>query len=91
MNVCRARDYKPKVYYQFDRAEAVLLSVSAGLGISIVPEALTKTFFSEHCVFKRIDGDDALRKYVIAWKHDITSPSAKLFLEVVQELFPNKK
>lgn len=88
MQVCRARGYEPKVFYQFDRAEAVLLSVSAGLGISIIPEAITKVFFSEHCVFKPIEGDDALRQYAIVWRRDLSSPTAKLFLDVVRELYP---
>ncbi len=86
--VCQARGYSPRAYHQFDRAEAVLLSVSAGLGISIIPEALTKVFYSDHCVFKRIEGDDALRQYVVAWRKNISAPAAKLFLEVVRELYP---
>ncbi len=88
MKVCHARGYKPRTFHQFDRAEAVLLSVSAGLGISIIPEALTKVFYSDHCVFKRIDGDDALRQYVVAWRRDISTPAARLFLDVVRELYP---
>ena len=87
--VCQTRGYTPEVYYQFDRAEAVLLSVSAGLGISILPEALTKVFFSENCVFKAIEGDAAVRRYVIAWRRELLNPSAKLFLEVVKELYPS--
>lgn len=88
MRVCRTRGYTPRTFHQFDRAEAVLLSVSAGLGISIIPEALTKVFFADHCVFKRIDGDDAVRQYVVAWRQDISTPAAKLFLDVVKELYP---
>ena len=88
MKVCHARGYEPRTFHQFDRAEAVLLSVSAGLGISIIPEALTKVFYSDHCVFKRIDGDDALRQYVVAWRRDISTPAARLFLDVVRELYP---
>ena len=87
--VCRTRGYEPKVFYQFDRAEAVLLSVSAGLGVSIIPEALTRVFYSDNCVFKPIEGDDAVRRYVIAWRRELPDPAARLFLEVVRGLYPS--
>lgn len=85
--LCEARNYRPNVVCKFDRAEAVLLSVGAGLGISIIPEALSRVFYSEHVVFKRIPGKDTLRTYIIAWRKNMQNPSAKLFLDVVQELF----
>ncbi|MGI5971035.1 MAG: LysR family transcriptional regulator [Oscillospiraceae bacterium] len=85
--VCRARGYKPNITCKYDRAEAVLLSVGAGLGISIVPEALSKVFYSENVSFTRIPGDDALRTYVIAWHRDMANPSSRLFLSVVKEIF----
>ncbi|NLO97417.1 MAG: LysR family transcriptional regulator [Peptococcaceae bacterium] len=91
MKVCSARGYKPKITCQYDRAEAVLLSVGAGLGIAIIPEALSKTFYSENVTFKEIPGDDTFRTYVIAWHRDMTNPAAQLFLRVVKELFDDKK
>ena len=87
MKVCSARGYKPKITCQYDRAEAVLLSVGAGLGIAIIPEALSKVFYAENVVFIDIPGEDTLRTYVIAWHRDMTNPAAHLFLKVVKELF----
>ena len=52
---CAARGYKPNITCQYDRAEAVLLSVGAGLGISIIPEAL-RVFYAENVSFTRIPG-----------------------------------
>lgn len=86
MKVCRARHYTPNVCYKYDRAEAVLLSVSAGMGVSIIPEAISKVFYSENVVFKRIEGTDALRTYVVAWRKERTNPAARLFLETVREV-----
>ncbi len=88
--VCAARNYEPNVVCQYDRAEAVLLSVGAGVGISIIPEALSRVFYAENVKFIRIPGSDTIRTYVIAWHTRMTNPSAKRFLEVVQELFENK-
>jgi DNA-binding transcriptional LysR family regulator len=87
MKVCAARDYVPNVVCQYDRAEAVLLSVGAGVGISIIPEALSRVFYSENIVFTRIPEADAIRTYVVAWHKNMTSPAAKLFLEVVREMY----
>lgn len=88
MAVCRARSYKPNVTCQYDRAEAVLLSVGAGVGISIIPEALSHVFYSDNVVFLPIEGKDVYRNYVIAWRRSITNPAVTLFAEIVRGLFP---
>ncbi|MBO4676653.1 MAG: LysR family transcriptional regulator [Oscillospiraceae bacterium] len=85
--VCEARSFTPNVVCQYDRAEAVFLSVGAGTGIAIVPEALGSVFYSENVKLVRIPGSDAIRTYVVAWPRNITNPAAKLFLEVIRELF----
>lgn len=87
MSVCAARNYVPNIKCQYDRAESVLLSVGAGLGISIVPEALSRVFYSENVDFSPIPGDDARRTYIIAWRRNIINPTARLFLETIRELF----
>jgi len=86
-HVCEARGFSPNVVCQYDRAEAVLLSVGAGTGIAIVPEAVASVFYSNNVKLKRIPGSDAIRTYVVAWHRNVTNPAAKLFLEVVRELF----
>lgn len=88
MSVCRARSYTPNVTCQYDRAEAVLLSVGAGLGISIIPEALSNVFYSDNVAFLPIEGDDVYRNYVIAWRRNITNPAVTLFTGIVSGLFP---
>lgn len=85
--VCRARGYSPNIVCKYDRAEAVLLSVGAGTGISIIPEALSRVFYSEHVKFVPIPGDDTIRTYVVAWHKHMTNPSAELFLGIVRELY----
>lgn len=87
MRVCAARGYDPNITCRYDRAEAVLLSVGANLGISIIPEAICKVFYAENVRYFPIPGDDALRTYVLAWRRDISSPTAELFLETAKSLF----
>jgi DNA-binding transcriptional LysR family regulator len=86
MDVCRARDYEPKIINRYDRAEAVVLSVGAGLGISIVPRAISKVFFSEKVEVVPIDGPDTKRVYVVAWHKQMTNAAAKRFLDIVKEV-----
>ena len=86
MKACRLRGYTPNICYKFDRAEAVMLAVGAGLGISIIPEAISKVFYSENVVFHRIEGEDALRTYVVAWRRKQLNPAAGLFLETVRKV-----
>lgn len=85
--VCRARSYTPNVVYQYDRIEAVVLSVGAGLGISILPEALSRVFYAENVVFRRIPGEDTARPYVAAWRKNATNPAAALFADTLRELY----
>lgn len=88
MEVCAARGYTPNITCQYDRAEAVLLSVGTGLGISVIPEVLSHVFYSENAEFFPIDGDDTLRSYVIAWRRPITNPAVRRFTDMAAELFP---
>ena len=88
--VCEARSFSPNIVCQYDRAEAVLLSVGAGTGIAIVPEAVGSVFYAQNVRLVRIPGDDAIRTYVIAWHKNMGNPAAKLFLEVIRELFVSR-
>ena len=86
IKACYLRGYTPNICYKFDRAEAVMLAVGAGLGISVIPEAISKVFYNENVVFKRIEGEDALRSYVVAWRRELLNPAARLFLKTVREV-----
>lgn len=88
MDVCRSRGYEPDIIGQYDRAEAVLLSVGAGLGISVIPEAISRVFYSENVSFLPIDGTDAERTYVVARHRHSTNPAVRLFWELIQPMFP---
>ena len=91
MNICAKYDYTPNVICQYDRAEAVLLSVGAGLGIGIVPEALGSVFYNKNVKLIRIPDKESLRTYIVAWKKDLTNPAARQFLSVVRELYGEDK
>lgn len=87
LEVCQVRGCAPNIVYQYDRVEAVVLAVGAGLGVSILPEALSRVFFAENVTFRRIPGEDAARPYVVAWGREMTNPAAALFVDTVRALF----
>ncbi|MCD8343840.1 MAG: LysR family transcriptional regulator [Oscillospiraceae bacterium] len=89
MKVCAARGYTPRVVGQYDRAEAVLLSVGAGLGIGIIPGGLSRVFYAENVKLVPIEGEDALRSYVLAWSRPVKNPAVTMFIEIAEKLFKN--
>ena len=85
--VCQAMEYEPRITNRYDTAETVLLAVGAGLGISILPQAITKVFFSDNVEAIPIQGlECAGRTYVVAWHRQSVNPTAALFLDVVREV-----
>ncbi|MCC8357454.1 MAG: LysR family transcriptional regulator [Oscillospiraceae bacterium] len=91
MEVCTARGYKPNVVCTYDRAEAVVLSVGAGMGVSIIPEGISRVFYAENVRFIPIPGGDAVRTYVVAWRKAMPNPAARLFLDIVREQFKSEQ
>jgi DNA-binding transcriptional LysR family regulator len=87
MNICKYYNYTPQIVNRYDRAESVLLSVGAGLGISIIPKAISDVFYSDNVEFVPITGVDTKRTYVLAWHSPIRNSTAQLFLDTVKELF----
>lgn len=89
--VCDAMGYAPRITNRYDTAETVLLAVGAGLGISILPQAITKVFFSDNVeAIPILDTDLAGRTYVVAWHRQSGNPAAALFLSVARAVLEEK-
>jgi DNA-binding transcriptional LysR family regulator len=86
LDVCREHNFVPRNMSRFDKAESVLLAISAGLGFSILPSALPTTYFPKSVDIIPIADSDTHRTYIAAWPHKVTNPAAPLFLEVVREV-----
>jgi DNA-binding transcriptional LysR family regulator len=87
LGICRQRGYIPKISSHYNRADAILLSVGAGAGISILPRELVQVYHSENVTCIPIPGDDCVLTSVITWKKNMTNTAAVKFLKVIQELF----
>lgn len=86
LDVCRAHNFVPEHMSRFDKAESVLLAVSAGLGFSILPSALPAQYFPNTVDIIPITDMDTHRTYIAAWPRQASNPASDLFLEVVREV-----
>jgi DNA-binding transcriptional LysR family regulator len=87
-NVCRQRNYTPRIIHQYNRTEAVLWSVDAGVGISIVPYSLISLYSTEDITAIPIQGEDCVVNCVAGWQRVTKNSAALKFREVVLELYP---
>ena len=85
MNYCRIHRFTPNVINQFSDIRAVLLSVSAGLGISILPVRLPGEKLDDFLQVIPIEDLDASITCAAAWKRSLLNPAASLFLSVLKE------
>jgi DNA-binding transcriptional LysR family regulator len=87
MAVCAAHHAVPKVIHRYDKAESVLLSVGAGLGVSILPMGLTKAFLPDAVDVIPLDSRDLEICYICAWPRQSKNPCSKIFLDVFRKNF----
>jgi DNA-binding transcriptional LysR family regulator len=90
VSICRAHHLAPTISNRLDTVKAVLLSVSAGLGVTILPDSLPRTILPELVSILPITDMDTALSYGIAWKKELLNPAAVLFLEVLREILPQK-
>lgn len=88
LNICRVRNYTPNTAHQYNRMEAVLWSVDAGAGISIVPKSLSTLYSTENIIYYPIPGDDCVVNCIAGWQRMTKNNAALKFREVVLELYP---
>ena len=87
-NICRQRNFTPKTIHQYNRMEAVLWSVDAGVGISVMPISLISLYPSENITCIPIEGADCVVNCIAGWQRVTKNTAALKFKEVVLELYP---
>jgi DNA-binding transcriptional LysR family regulator len=70
----------PHVVQRYNKAESILLSVAAGLGVSILPKNLAETLNIKGIRLVELP-DSPVGTYLMAWHHESANPAARLFLE----------
>lgn len=72
----------------YSEATAVLISVAAGAGFSILPTPLLDGYLPQNVPAIPIEGEDAYFDMFISWRKNNSNPAAAKFLAVLQELYP---
>ena len=83
--ICKNRGITPNIINYYNRAEAALVSVNAGIGIAILPRALQHMYPMPNVVAMKIPGDDADVVNVFAWKREQSTTACQLFREIALE------
>ena len=84
-NYFRACRLSPNVVNQSDSVRAVLLSVAAGLGVTILPSSQPREVLPDRLDALPLPDMEEPITYAMAWKRSLLNPAARLFLETVRE------
>lgn len=85
MNYCKTHRFSPNVINTSNDIKSVVLSVSAGLGISILPTILPEEILSTSLDVIPIDDDNYSIDCAVAWKKSLLNPAALLFLDTLHD------
>lgn len=85
INYCRTHRFFPNIVNQFDDIKSVLLCVSAGLGISILPLTYPQEMLPSMVDILPIDDLNASITCAVTWKKSLLNPAAALFLDILKE------
>ncbi len=84
-NYFRTCRISPNVVNESDSVRSVLLSVSAGLGVTLLPSSQPKEIMRSWLDILPLPDMEEPITYAMAWKKSLLNPAAKLFLDVVRE------
>jgi len=87
MEVCGNRGFTPRVISIYNRAESIVLSVNAGLGVAILPGALRELYQHPNVVTFPIEGEDARADTVFVWNPSRLTETGAVFRDVVLHLY----
>ena len=89
--ICKNRGITPNIINYYNRAEAAIVSVNAGIGIAILPRALLLLYKLPNVVTLPINGDDANIEHVFAWKHTQSTMACQIFREIAIETLTSSR
>jgi len=83
--ICKNRGIIPNIINYYNRAEAAIISVNAGIGIAILPKAFNQFYKLPDVVTMEIPGDDVDIVRVFAWKQAQSTTACLIFREIALE------
>lgn len=86
-SICRNRGFTPRIINYYNRAEAVILSINAGIGVAILPKNLKDLYMRPNVTTFPISGDDAMAESIFIWNPEKLSPTGELFKNIVLSIY----
>ncbi len=80
-------NYSPQIVHRYNRSEAVLYSVDAGIGAAILPYSLAEIFASDNIKYIPLDYELAGTPQAIAWKKKDPAKATGRFIEMARRLY----
>lgn len=88
MEFCSEIGYTPPLMSYFNCAEAVMLAVNAGIGISILQESGARAAHMSNVKLMPFSKKHVSVTGAIAWRQDSLSSAQMKFLQVIQDIYP---
>ena len=85
MECCKNRGFMPHVVSFYDNAIILLTAVSAGVGISVLPQN-TSSCMSKEIVEIPLKGEDSRHDFYVSWKKSSSNNTAKHFLQMLRDM-----
>lgn len=81
LDLFRTYNIIPRIVNRFDSVKSVILAVSAGIGVSLLPTSLCTSLENGKFDIHKINGIDTTLSYIMAWNRTMRNPGTKLFLQ----------
>lgn len=88
--ICANHGFTPRIIGIYNRAESVVLSVNAGLGLAILPDSLGQLYQRPNVVTIPIEEEDARADTAVVWSPDKLSSTGEVFRDIVLSVFEEK-
>jgi DNA-binding transcriptional LysR family regulator len=85
--ICKHRGIRPNIINYYNRAESVVLSVNAGIGIALLPGELGRLYQRKNVVTFPVEGSDAELFSVFAWKTGKMTTACGNFRDIVLSMY----
>ena len=89
--ICRNRGFSPRIINYYNRAESVILSVNAGLGVAILPENLEHLYQRPNVAVIPLEEEDAKCESIFIWNPQKLTATGELFRDIVLSTFDAKE
>ncbi len=87
LQICRSLNYVPQVVNIYNRADPVLISVAAGMGVSILPASIVENWPRDEIAAIPLKTDQSMATILARPRHNVNM-AAQRFWEIAQALFP---